>query len=577
MPSRQRRKRAPTRVRATLGAAYDVDVGRRPRRPRCRRARRRARTLPLDARRSSAPDSAPVFDRRAARTLTLRELNRATLARQLLLERERTDVVDAVERLGGLQAQEAKPPFIGLWTRLHGFRREQLHDALHERRVVRATTMRATLHLVSAADYAALRTTLQPVLQAAMAAVRGRDEGLDVERLLPVARELLGEEPRTFNELRTLLVEAFPGVNERALGYATRMHLPLRWCRATIAGRSRATRGSRWPSPGSTRGWPAPIPRRWCAATSARSAPRPPPTSGVVGPARDRRRAGGHARRAGGLHATGAARCSTCPTRRGPARTCRRRRASARVRQPAARAQGPHARDHRRAAQVARDEEPARQGDVPRRRLRGRQLEHGAQARHGDADGHAVRASCRGRSRTSSPPRARRCCASSRRTRRSAASSSPAGDVEQAAARPRARPAAWCARARSARPAAARAPRGGRGSRRPPGTSTCAESAAKPDVTSQTCRSCTSLTPGCAASACPTAAGSIPRGAASSSTRVAWPSRPKPERTISAATSSATTTSARSQPGRQHEQARQARPRATRRGRRARARGRPRR
>ena len=160
-------------------------------------------------------------------TLTLRELNRATLARQLLLERERTDVVDAVERLGGLQAQEAKPPFIGLWTRLRGFRRAQLHDALHDRRVVRATAMRATLHLLSASDYAALRTTLQPVLQAAMAAVRGRDQGLDVEQLVPVARELAGEEPRTFNELRTLLVEAFPGVNERALGYATRMHVPL--------------------------------------------------------------------------------------------------------------------------------------------------------------------------------------------------------------------------------------------------------------------------------------------------------------------------------------------------------------
>ena len=87
--------------------------------------------------------------------------------------------------------------------------------------------MRATLHLVSAADYVALRNTLQPVLQAAMAAVRGRDDGLDVERVVPVARKLLDERPRTFGELRPLLVEAFPGVNERALGYATRMHLPL--------------------------------------------------------------------------------------------------------------------------------------------------------------------------------------------------------------------------------------------------------------------------------------------------------------------------------------------------------------
>ena len=112
----------------------------------------------------------------------------------MLLERDDADAVDAVERLGGLQAQEAKPPFIGLWTRLRGFRREQLHEALQDRRLIRATMMRATLHLVSAADYAALRDALQPVLSAAMAAVlRGRDEGLDLERLLPVARKLLDE------------------------------------------------------------------------------------------------------------------------------------------------------------------------------------------------------------------------------------------------------------------------------------------------------------------------------------------------------------------------------------------------
>jgi hypothetical protein len=160
--------------------------------------------------------------------ISLRELNRATLARQLLLERGATGVVDAVERLGGLQAQEAKPPFIGLWTRLRDFRREQLHAALEERRVVRGTMMRATLHLVSAADYSALRSTLQPVLTGSMtAALRGRDQGLELDALLPVARRLLGERPRTFGELRGLLVEEFPGVNERALGYAVRMSLPL--------------------------------------------------------------------------------------------------------------------------------------------------------------------------------------------------------------------------------------------------------------------------------------------------------------------------------------------------------------
>jgi len=100
-------------------------------------------------------------------TLRRRQLNRATLARQMLLARERVSVVEAVERLAGTQAQEAKPPFVGLWTRLEAFTRKDLHDALHDREVVRATMMRGTLHLTSARDYAALRMPLQPVMDGA--------------------------------------------------------------------------------------------------------------------------------------------------------------------------------------------------------------------------------------------------------------------------------------------------------------------------------------------------------------------------------------------------------------------------
>jgi hypothetical protein len=87
------------------------------------------------------------------RVLTLRELNRATLARQLLLERKRISVVRAIERVGGLQAQWPPSPYIGLWSRLEGFKRSALTRALERRQVVKATLMRATLHLVSAEDY----------------------------------------------------------------------------------------------------------------------------------------------------------------------------------------------------------------------------------------------------------------------------------------------------------------------------------------------------------------------------------------------------------------------------------------
>ena len=87
------------------------------------------------------------------RTLTERELNRALLARQLLLERVKTPLPRALERIGGLQAQYAPSMYIGLWTRLEGFEREQLTRALERRSVVQASMMRATIHLVSKRDY----------------------------------------------------------------------------------------------------------------------------------------------------------------------------------------------------------------------------------------------------------------------------------------------------------------------------------------------------------------------------------------------------------------------------------------
>jgi uncharacterized protein YcaQ len=101
-------------------------------------------------------------------SLTQKELNRATLARQMLLAREKTPVLRAVERLAGLQAQLARPPYVGLWSRVAGFRSEDLTRLARDRKVVRATLMRCTLHLVSTKDYHALRPVLQPMLTAAM-------------------------------------------------------------------------------------------------------------------------------------------------------------------------------------------------------------------------------------------------------------------------------------------------------------------------------------------------------------------------------------------------------------------------
>src|SRR3954462_4247699 len=93
-------------------------------------------------------------------TLTLRELNRATLARQLLLERKRLSPAAVIERLVGMQAQWAPAPYVGIWTRTTSFRRETLERELARGAVLKATVMRQTLHLVTARDYALMRAML---------------------------------------------------------------------------------------------------------------------------------------------------------------------------------------------------------------------------------------------------------------------------------------------------------------------------------------------------------------------------------------------------------------------------------
>ena len=156
--------------------------------------------------------------------MTPRALSRATLARQGLLERS-SDPLAVIARLVGLQAQLARPPFVGLWTRIRDFQREQLRTLVTERAVIRATAMRGTLHLMTAADYAAFRATFQPMFTANATGVLGkRIDGLDLAKLCTFARSRL---PATFDALRPVLAQKFPKFDDRALGYAVRMHLPL--------------------------------------------------------------------------------------------------------------------------------------------------------------------------------------------------------------------------------------------------------------------------------------------------------------------------------------------------------------
>ena len=159
--------------------------------------------------------------------MTLRELNRATLARQMLLAREKRPVVKAVEQLLALQAQLPRPPFTGLWSRLQDFSRAELAAAVHKRTVVRATSMRGTIHLMTAADFLKFRACLQPSLDAGMQAIlRERADALDTPALLAVARAYFAT-PHTFEDARDHLVSKFPRGDQRAMGYAARMGMPL--------------------------------------------------------------------------------------------------------------------------------------------------------------------------------------------------------------------------------------------------------------------------------------------------------------------------------------------------------------
>lgn len=132
------------------------------------------------------------------RVLTLRELNRATLARQLLLERKRLSPAAALERVAGLQAQWAPAPYVGLWTRTEGFRREALEKALLAQRIVRAVLMRGTIHLVSLADYGlfGMAVARPPWLKAEAAALGDR---------LHDAVRAFGSEPRSRAEITDFL------------------------------------------------------------------------------------------------------------------------------------------------------------------------------------------------------------------------------------------------------------------------------------------------------------------------------------------------------------------------------------
>ena len=157
---------------------------------------------------------------KAERVLTLRELNRALLERQLLLGRRRLAAPGAIERLCALQAQYSPSPYIALWSRITGFRKEQLTRALEERKVVKSTLFRITLHMTSARDY--------PYFAAAwLPAAREMTPRLTIEKAAELSRKVSAAagKPVTHEQIESIAAEEMGG-RWRVRTLAPLLHVP---------------------------------------------------------------------------------------------------------------------------------------------------------------------------------------------------------------------------------------------------------------------------------------------------------------------------------------------------------------
>ena len=207
----------------------------------------------------------PVLDQRT--------LNRTLLARQGLLARERRPAREVVERLVGLQAQEPIDPYVALWTRIEGFDPLELSGLIERREAVRMGTLRGTLHLVTAADAAALVPVLAGNRERAWRSSPFAKQlaGLDIDAVVAAGREALEREPRSPAALGEALSARWPDRDRASLAYAARIMLPLvqvpprgLWRKT---GRTVNTTAEAWLGvPMGTDGDPAPLIRRYLAA-----------------------------------------------------------------------------------------------------------------------------------------------------------------------------------------------------------------------------------------------------------------------------------------------------------------------
>jgi hypothetical protein len=160
--------------------------------------------------------------------LSPRRLNRILLARQLLLARRRMSVPAAIEHLVGMQSQSPRSAYVGLWTRLSGFRPDALERLMVSREAVRIVLMRSTIHLVTARDCLPFRELVQTaVARTSRHTTLRRQAGVDDAELAEAGRELVDARPLTFAELGELLQERWPACDPIALAMGVRELVPL--------------------------------------------------------------------------------------------------------------------------------------------------------------------------------------------------------------------------------------------------------------------------------------------------------------------------------------------------------------
>ncbi|MEP6506655.1 MAG: winged helix DNA-binding domain-containing protein [Gemmatimonadales bacterium] len=160
--------------------------------------------------------------------LSTRALNRALLARQMLLRRKKISALKAVEHLVGMQSQLPNSPYVGLWSRLVEFDQSDLADLYRARKVVRLAMMRSTIHLVSAADCLALRPVVQPVIERGFMGVFSKFLAVDDHAEIEAAGRMFVEErPATFSELSRQLNGKWPDRHGEAMAHAIRTRVAL--------------------------------------------------------------------------------------------------------------------------------------------------------------------------------------------------------------------------------------------------------------------------------------------------------------------------------------------------------------